>query len=71
MRAVMLVFSLAGFIVPVCEVTAMIQGREVKATVDTGATSTDLYKTFADKFEDLLKGDGKKDSTEVHGVGPR
>jgi predicted aspartyl protease len=50
-------------------VTTMIQGQEVKATVDTGATRTDLYKPFAEKFEDLLKRDGKKDSTEVHGVG--
>jgi hypothetical protein len=37
--------------------------------VDTGAISTDLYKPFAEKFETLVKQYGKKDSTEVRGVG--
>jgi predicted aspartyl protease len=50
-------------------VKAMVQNRKVNATVDTGAISTDLYKPFADEFENLLKQYGKKDSTEVRGVG--
>jgi len=49
--------------------TAMIENQEVSGTVDTGATRTDLYRRFADRFADLLKRGGKKDSTEVHGVG--
>ena len=50
-------------------VTATIQNQKISATVDTGAISTDLYKPFADKFENLLKQYGKKGSTEVRGVG--
>jgi hypothetical protein len=50
-------------------VTATIQNQKISATVDTGAISTDLYKPFADKFENLLKQYGKKDLTEVRGVG--
>jgi hypothetical protein len=50
-------------------VTATVQNQKISATVDTGAISTDLYKPFADKFENLLKQYGKKDSTEVRGVG--
>src|SRR5207245_406476 len=36
-------------------VTAMVQNQKIAATVDTGAISTDLYKPFADMFENLLK----------------
>lgn len=50
-------------------VTALVQNQKIAATVDTGAISTDLYKAFAKKFETLLKQYGKKDSTEVRGVG--
>ena len=50
-------------------VAATIEGQKVSATVDTGATRTDLYKPFADRFDGLLKRYGKRDSTEVHGVG--
>jgi predicted aspartyl protease len=50
-------------------VTATIQNQTVSAIVDTGATTTDLYKRFADRFGNLLNRYGKKDSTEVHGVG--
>jgi predicted aspartyl protease len=50
-------------------VAATVQNERISATVDTGAISTDLYKPFADKFETLLKQYGKKDSTEVRGVG--
>lgn len=50
-------------------VTSIVQGREVRATLDTGALTTDLYKPFADEFASLLAEKGKKDSTEVRGVG--
>jgi hypothetical protein len=50
-------------------VIATVQNQKISATVDTGAINTDLYKPFADKFESLLKEYGKKDSTEVRGVG--
>ncbi|MGI8961942.1 MAG: aspartyl protease family protein [Bryobacteraceae bacterium] len=50
-------------------VTATVQNQKINATVDTGATRTDLYKPFAEKFESLLNRYGKKDATEVHGVG--
>jgi len=50
-------------------VTATVQDQKISATVDTGAESTDLYKPFSEKFANLLKRSGKKDSTEVRGVG--
>jgi predicted aspartyl protease len=50
-------------------VMATVQNQKISATVDTGAISTDLYKPFAAQFEALLKQYGKKDSTEVRGVG--
>jgi hypothetical protein len=50
-------------------ITALVQNQKIAATVDTGAVNTDLYKPFADMFENLLKQYGKKDSTEVRGVG--
>ncbi len=50
-------------------IEATVQNQRVSATVDTGAVTTDLYKPFADKFESLLRQFGKKDSTEVRGIG--
>jgi predicted aspartyl protease len=50
-------------------VTAKVEQREIRATLDTGAETTDLYKPFADEFARLLSEKGKKDSTEVRGVG--
>jgi hypothetical protein len=50
-------------------VTATVAERTVLATLDTGAETTDLYKPFADEFANLLKENGKKDSTEERGVG--
>lgn len=50
-------------------VTATIQEQGIEATVDTGALTTDLYQPFADKFKRLLEQHGKKDLTEVRGVG--
>jgi predicted aspartyl protease len=49
-------------------IAATLQGRRVLATLDTGAETTDLYEGFAREFAALL-GSGKKDSTEVRGVG--
>jgi len=48
---------------------ATVEGKEIRATLDTGAETTDLYKPFADAFASLLKEKGKKSSTEVRGVG--
>jgi hypothetical protein len=50
-------------------VGAIVDDQKISATVDTGALNTDLYKPFADKFENLLKQFGKKGSKEVRGVG--
>ena len=50
-------------------VTATVQRKAVRATLDTGAETTDLYEPFADEFADLIKEQGKKDFTEVRGVG--
>ena len=50
-------------------VTATAGGRNVLATLDTGAETTDLYKPFADAFASLLEQNGKKDSIEERGVG--
>jgi predicted aspartyl protease len=45
-------------------------GQEsVLVTLDTGAETTDLYAGFAKQFPALLSESGKKDSTEVRGVG--
>ena len=41
---------------------------KILATLDTGAESTDLYQAFAKSFAALTDG-GKKDVTEVRGVG--
>ncbi len=50
-------------------VTASTQGQNIRATVDTGAVSTDLYQPFADQFVSLLSQSGKKGFTTVRGVG--
>jgi predicted aspartyl protease len=50
-------------------VRAIIDDRNVGGTVDTGATRTDLYRSFANTFPTLIKQYSKKDSTDVHGVG--
>lgn len=42
--------------------------QKILATFDTGAESTDLYEPFTKVFADVTEG-GKKDSTEVRGVG--
>ncbi len=46
-----------------------IEGRRVHGLLDTGAETTDLYEEFTKKFADLVRESGKKDSTEVRGVG--
>jgi len=48
---------------------ATVEGRDVFATLDTGAETTDLYGKFATEFPGLIKEHGKKSSTEVRGVG--
>lgn len=50
-------------------VKSVIEHQNVSGSVDTGATRTDLYKSFANTFPSLIKQYGKKDSTDVHGVG--
>lgn len=50
-------------------VSATVQGQTIRATLDTGASTTDLYKGFADQFDTLLNRNGKPDTREVHGVG--
>jgi hypothetical protein len=42
--------------------------RKILATLDTGAETTDLYEAFTRQFADLTAA-GKKDTTEVRGVG--
>jgi predicted aspartyl protease len=50
-------------------ITAFFQDRKILASLDTGALTTDLYETFAKEFATLVSKSGKKDSTEVRGVG--
>ena len=50
-------------------VAAGLGQRTVIATLDTGALTTDLYEAFATEFANLLSQSGKKDTTEVRGVG--
>jgi predicted aspartyl protease len=50
-------------------VAATVAGRSVLGTLDTGAETTDLYKPFADAVASLLEQSGRKDSTEVRGIG--
>jgi hypothetical protein len=49
--------------------TAALGDREVFATVDTGAESTDLYLNFKKQFPKLVSEQGVADKTELHGVG--
>ena len=50
-------------------VAARVNQKQIFATLDTGAQTTDLYQAFAKEFEDLVAQAGKKDATEVRGVG--
>jgi hypothetical protein len=50
-------------------VRAIIDHQNVSGTVDTGATRTVLYRSFANTFRSLMKQYGKKDFTDVHGLG--
>jgi predicted aspartyl protease len=49
-------------------VSGDLERRRILATLDTGAESTDLYETFAKEFAPLIAA-GRKDTTEVRGVG--
>jgi predicted aspartyl protease len=48
--------------------TATVAGRPMRATVDTGAETTDLYAAFARQFADLVRA-GTRSTTELKGVG--
>jgi len=50
-------------------VAAQLGRQPILASLDTGAETTDLYAAFAKQFEDLLTQAGRKDTTEVRGVG--
>ncbi len=50
-------------------VTAVFGQESVLFTLDTGAENTDLHSGFAQRFPGLLRELGKKDTTEVRGVG--
>jgi predicted aspartyl protease len=50
-------------------VAARLNRQPILASLDTGAQTTDLYENFAKQFQDLLARAGKKDATEVRGVG--
>ena len=49
-------------------IVGSLGSSRILATLDTGAEGTDLYEGFAKKFAALTEG-GKKDITEVRGVG--
>jgi len=48
--------------------SARLGDTEVRATLDTGAKTTDLYLPFATRFPALVQG-GAKTSTDIRGVG--
>jgi hypothetical protein len=50
-------------------IEAELGQRKILATLDTGAQTTDLYENFAKEFANLVSEAGKKDTTEVRGVG--
>jgi predicted aspartyl protease len=50
-------------------IEAELGRRKILATLDTGAQTTDLYENFAKEFANLVSEAGKKDTTEVRGVG--
>ena len=50
-------------------IEAEVLGKRVKATLDTGATTTDLNANFADLFPDLLSRDGKRGTADITGAG--
>src|SRR5207244_11720709 len=45
-----------------------VLGRDVLATLDTGANTTDLNANFADTFPEAIRG-AKKGTTDITGVG--
>jgi hypothetical protein len=50
-------------------IEAELGQRKILATLDTGAQTTDLYENFAKEFANLVNQAGKRDTTEVRGVG--
>jgi hypothetical protein len=50
-------------------IEAEVLGKRVQATLDTGATTTDLNANFADLFPDVLSRDGKRGRRDITGAG--
>ena len=50
-------------------IEAEVLGKRVQATLDTGATTTDLNANFADLFPDVLSRDGKRGTQDITGAG--
>jgi predicted aspartyl protease len=50
-------------------VTAGFEGATIRATLDTGAETTDIYGAFARQFPRAIPRQALKDSTEVRGIG--
>ena len=50
-------------------IEAEVLGKRVQATLDTGATTTDLNANFADLFPDVLSRDGKRGTADITGAG--
>jgi predicted aspartyl protease len=50
-------------------IEAEVLGRRVLATLDTGATTTDLNANFADLFSDVLSRNGKRGRQDITGAG--
>ena len=46
-----------------------VLGKRVQATLDTGATMTDLNANFADLFPDVISRDGKRGRQDITGAG--
>ena len=50
-------------------IEAEVLGKRVQATLDTGATTTDLNANFADLFPDVISRDGKRGTSDITGAG--
>jgi hypothetical protein len=50
-------------------IAAEVLGKRVQATLDTGATTTDLNANFADVFPDVISRDGKRGRSDITGAG--
>ncbi|MCU1322449.1 MAG: hypothetical protein JWM43_2098 [Acidobacteriaceae bacterium] len=50
-------------------INASFQGQDIWTSLDSGAMTTDIYASFAERFADYLKKNGKSGSTELRGLG--